>query len=155
MVDRKPAMVIIRAYTPDQQAQIFGHPLCMAGSDATTLAPDGPLAESVFHGAYSWASWYFQFMVQERRLLSAAQAVQRLTQTPARTLGLTDRGRIAPGFHADIVAFDADGFQSAATTFEPNQLARGMRHVWVNGVPALRDGELTGQRGGRVLRSVR
>jgi len=152
LAQRKPAMVIIRAYTPDQQAQVFGHPLCMAGSDATTLAPDGPLAGSVFHGAYSWAAWYFHFMVHERALLSAAQAVQRLTEVPARTLGLTDRGRIAHGFRADLAVFDATGFQSCATTFDPNRLAQGMRHVWVNGVPTLRDGELTGLRGGQVLR---
>jgi len=152
--ERKPAMVIIRAYTPDQQAQVFGHPLCMAGSDATTLAPDGPLANAVFHGAYTWAAWYFHFMVRERRLLSAAQAVQRLTQMPARTLGLTDRGAIAEGCCADIAVFDAQDFQSVATTFAPNQLARGMRHVWVNGVATLRDGQLTGQRGGQVIRRV-
>jgi N-acyl-D-aspartate/D-glutamate deacylase len=146
------AMVIIHAYTPDQQAMMFSHPLCMPGSDATTLAPDGPLAHSVFHGAYSWASWYFHFMVQERKLLTAAQAVQRLTQMPARRLGLSDRGQIAEGYRADIAVFDAEKFQATATTFEPNQLARGMRHVVVNGVHTLRDGSLTGSRGGQVIR---
>ena len=146
------AMVIIHAYTPDQQALMFSHPLCMPGSDATTLAPDGPLANSVFHGAYTWASWYFHFMVQERKLLTPAQAVQRLTQMPARRLGLTDRGQIAQGYRADIAVFDAEKFQATATTFEPNQLARGMRHVMVNGVHTLRDGSLTGSRGGQVIR---
>jgi N-acyl-D-aspartate/D-glutamate deacylase len=146
------AMVIIHAYTPDQQALMFSHPLCMPGSDATTLAPDGPLANSVFHGAYTWASWYFHFMVHERRLLKAEDAVQRLTQMPAERLGLRDRGRIAEGCRADIAVFDAVRFQASATTFEPNQLARGMRHVVVNGVVTLRDGSLTGSRGGQVIR---
>ena len=146
------AMVIIHAYTPGQQAHIFSHPLCMPGSDATTLAPDGPLAGSSFHGAYSWASWYFHFMVHERKLLSAAEAVQRLTAFPARTLGLTDRGRIAEGYHADLAVFDPQDFRATATTFEPNQLARGMRHVVVNGVVTLKDGQLTGARGGEVIR---
>jgi N-acyl-D-amino-acid deacylase len=146
------AMVIIHVYTPEHQALMFGHPLCMPGSDATTLAPDGPLANSVFHGAYSWASWYFHFMVHERKLLKPAEAVQRLTQMPAQRLGLRDRGRIAEGCRADIAVFDADKFQASATTFEPNQLARGMRHVVVNGVHTLRDGSLTGSRGGQVIR---
>ncbi len=146
------SMVIIHAYTPDQQAQIFSHPLCMPGSDATTLAPDGPLAGSSFHGAYSWASWYFQFMVHERKLLSAAEAVHRLTGFPARTLGLADRGRIADGWCADLAVFDPLEFRATATTFEPNQLARGMRHVVVNGVVTLKDGQLTGERGGEVIR---
>ena len=146
------AMVIIHAYTPDQQAQIFNHPLCMPGSDATTLAPDGPLAGSSFHGAYSWASWYFHFMVHERKLLSAAEAVHRLTGFPAQTLGLLDRGRIADGCCADLAVFDPLEFRATATTFEPNQLARGMRHVVVNGVVTLKDGQLTGARGGEVIR---
>jgi N-acyl-D-aspartate/D-glutamate deacylase len=146
------AMVIIHAYTPDQQALMFSHPLCMPGSDATSLAPDGPLANSVFHGAYTWASWYFHFMVHERRLLKAEQAVQRLTQMPAKRLGLRDRGTLAEGNRADIAVFDAGRFQAKATTFEPNQLARGMRHVVVNGVVTLREGSLTGSRGGQVIR---
>jgi N-acyl-D-aspartate/D-glutamate deacylase len=150
----KRAMVIMNVYTADDQAQMFGHPLCMPGSDATTLAPDGPLANTVFHGAYSWASWYFHFMVHERKLLKPAEAVQRLTQAPARRLGLADRGQIREGYRADIAVFDADRFQAAATTFEPNQLARGMRHVVVNGVHTLREGSLTGSRGGQVIRKA-
>lgn len=146
------AMVLIHAYTPDQQALMFSHPLCMPGSDATTLAPDGPLAASSFHGAYSWASWYFHFMVHERKLLSPGEAVRRLTQLPARTLGLKDRGELREGNCADIAVFDGAAFEARATTFEPNQLATGMRHVVVNGVHTLRDGVLTGSRGGRVLR---
>jgi N-acyl-D-aspartate/D-glutamate deacylase len=150
--DLARAMVIIRAYTPDQQAMMFRHPLCMPGSDATTLAPDGPLAGAVFHGAYSWAAWYFHFMVHERRLLSPAEAVRRMTGLPARTLGLRDRGRLAEGCRADLAVFDADEFRATATTFEPNQLAVGMRHVIVNGVPTFSDGRLTGRRAGEVIR---
>ena len=146
------AMVIIHAYTPDQQAAIFAHDLCMPGSDATTLAPDGPLAASAFHGAYSWASWYFHFMVHERRLLSAAQAVHRLSGFPAQTLGLSDRGQVREGWYADLAVFEPGGFRATATTFEPNQLARGMRHVVVNGIVTLKDGQLTGARGGEVIR---
>jgi N-acyl-D-amino-acid deacylase len=152
VADATRAIVLIKAYTPDQQALVFSHPLCMPASDATTLAPDGPLAREVFHGAYTWASWYFHFMVRERRLLSAAKAVQRMTELPARTLGLKTRGRIKEGYWADIAVFDGAEFKPVGTTLEPNRLARGMRHVLVNGVPTLRDGTLTGVRAGQVIR---
>ena len=59
-------MVIINAYDEQEQREAFAHPCCVPGSDATTLAPDGPLAESFFHGAYTWASWFWRFMVRER-----------------------------------------------------------------------------------------
>jgi len=148
----KRPMVIIRAYTPDQQEAVFAHPDCMPGSDATTLAPDGPLANAAFHGAYSWAAWYFRFMVRERAALSAEEAVHRLTGLPAEVLGLSDRGAIRVGARADIAAFDPASFSERATTFEPNQPATGMRHVVVNGAATLADGDFTGVRAGEVIK---
>ncbi len=145
-------MVIIRCYTPDQQREVFAHPLCMPASDATALAPDGPLAGSAFHGAYTWASWFYRFMVRETKALSPAQAIQKLTALPASILKLARRGRLAPGFSADIAVFDPEAYGERGTTFEPNQTAAGMVHVLVNGVLTLSDGALTGQRAGRVLR---
>jgi N-acyl-D-amino-acid deacylase len=150
--DTRRLMVILHAYDEQQQSEVFSNPLCMPGSDATTLAPDGPLAESFFHGAYTWASWFYRFMVDDKRLLTPAEAVHRLSGLPAETLGLRDRGVLKPGARADVAIFDAARFADTGTTFEPNQLANGMVHVLVNGVPTLRDGELTGDRAGEVLR---
>jgi N-acyl-D-aspartate/D-glutamate deacylase len=145
-------MVIIHAYSEEQQREAFAHPLCVPGSDATTLAPDGKLAGSFFHGAYTWASWFWRFMVSEERLLTPAEAVHRLTGQPAERLGLSDRGVLREGARADVVVFDAGRFADRGTTFEPNRLAEGVRHVIVNGVHTLRDGEPTGERAGMVLR---
>jgi len=145
-------MVIILCYTEDDQERIFAHPLCMPGSDATTLAPDGPLAGSVFHGAYSWASWFYDFMVNQRRALTPEAAIHRLTGLPAATLGLGDRGVLRVSAAADIAVFDPVRFRACATTFEPNQLADGMVHVVVNGRVTLKDGAMTGPRHGAVLR---
>ena len=39
-------------------------------------------------------------------LMSLGDAVRKLSALPASNLGITDRGRLAPGFHADIVLFD-------------------------------------------------
>jgi N-acyl-D-aspartate/D-glutamate deacylase len=145
-------MVIIHAYTEDEQREAFTHPLCVPGSDATTLAPDGPLADAWFHGAYTWAAWFYRFMVRDERLLTPAQAVHKLTEQPAARLGLADRGVLRPGACADVAVFDPERFAERGTTFEPNLLATGMMHVLVNGVQTLRDGEPTGERAGRVLR---
>jgi len=67
-------------------------------------------------------------------------------------LGLQDRGRLQVGYRADIAVFDPAEFGEVATTFEPNRLARGIRHVIVNGRVALADGRLTGERAGELLR---
>lgn len=148
-------MVILHTYTETGQKLAFAHPLCMPGSDATTLAPDGKLAGKVFHGAYTWAAWFWRAMVRDWKLLTPAEAVHRLTGMPASILGLTDRGTIKVGARADIAAFDPSEFAELGTTFEPNQLATGMRHVIVNGVLALEAGKRTPSRAGMVLRRPR
>ena len=145
-------MVVIHAYSENQQREAFAHELCVPASDATTLATDGKLAGSSFHGAYTWASWFWRFMVRDERLLSPEDAVHRLTGQPAERIGLSDRGVLREGARADVVVFDPRRFVERGTVFEPNQLAEGMRHVLVNGVPTLRDGKLTGERAGMVLR---
>lgn len=145
-------MVMIQAYSPAQQHAVFAHPDCMPASDATTLAPDGPLAGKVFHGAYTWAAWFWRTMVIETRRLSEGEAIHKLTRQPADRLGLSDRGRLEVGARADLVVFDPARFGERGTTFDPNQLAAGMRHVVVNGRVTLADGRLTGERAGAVIR---
>jgi len=145
-------MIIATTYRAEDLRAAFAHPDCMIGSDATALATDGPLAGTAFHGAYSWAAWFYRHFVRDTQTLSPAEAVRRLTSLPARRLGLTDRGLIRPGNWADLAIFDPATFGERGTTFEPNQIAAGMHHVLVNGTVTLKDGALTGQRGGRVLR---
>ncbi|MCS6854439.1 MAG: amidohydrolase family protein, partial [Elioraea sp.] len=75
--------VLIAAYTPDQQDEVFVHPLCSPASDATTLCPDGPLAGSAFHGAYTWAAFFWRRMVRETAALAPEEAIRKLTALPA------------------------------------------------------------------------
>ncbi len=145
-------MVIIHAYTEEQQREVFAHPLCVPGSDATTMAPTGPLAGQVFHGAYTWAAWYLRFCVQQEQVLSLPEAIRRLTSQPAERIGIRDRGVVRPGAYADIAVFDPVAFREEGTTFDPSRLATGMDTVIVNGVVTLSGGALTGSRSGEVLR---
>ena len=123
----------------------------MPGSDATTLAPDGPLSRSVFHGAYSWAAWFYRFMVREWNILTPEDAIHRLTGLPARTLDIKGRGILHTGAHADIVICDADRFADEGDAYSPNRLATSVAHVLVNGAVTLRHGRLTGKRAGVAL----
>ena len=147
-------MVILRSYSEALLRSAYEHPRCMIGSDATTLAPDGPLADETFYGAYTWAAWFYRRMVRELGMLTPEAAVARLTALPASTLGLTDRGLLSVGARADIIAFDHVRFGEVGTVAQPNRTAQGMRHVIVNGIVTMHDGALTGARGGAVIRRV-
>ena len=150
-IESRP-MVILLSYSEELLSQTYQHPHCMVGSDATALCPDGPLAEASFHGSYTWASWFYRRMVRETKTFTAEEAIHKITGMPAAVLGLKGRGIIQAGAWADLAIFDPATFGETGTTFEPNQLAIGMKHVIVNGEIGMRDGRITGKRTGQVLR---
>jgi N-acyl-D-aspartate/D-glutamate deacylase len=151
--DLHATMVICMAYEEADLHLPVSLPYCMPGSDAIALAPDGPLRDETFHGAYTWAGYYYRTFVRDKGLLSPAEAIRRMTSLPAQRMGLKDRGVIRKGNWADLAIFDPASFTDRGTTFEPNQVCEGMVHVLVNGALALESGRLTGNRAGQVLRS--
>ena len=144
--------IILHSYTEDLLRYTYQHPACLVGSDATALAPDGPLSKSMFHGSYTWASWFYRRMIRETQTFTPEEGIQKLTSQVAKRFGIKNRGILSKGSFADVVVFDPLSFGERGTTFEPSQIAENMHHVIVNGVLTLRKGELTGDRGGAVLR---
>ena len=92
--------------------------------------------------------------VRDEALLSLPDAIQRMTSLPADVIGLEGRGRLAPGAHADIVIFDAETVRDEATLDEPRRRAGGIERVLVNGTTVFRDGALTHQLPGSILRAT-
>ncbi len=92
--------------------------------------------------------------VREERLLPLALAIHKMTGLPAAQLRLTDRGRIAPGFVADLVVFDPATVIDRSTVEKPEEPPLGIPDVMVSGEWVVRDGAVTGKRPGRVLRSA-
>src|SRR5436190_4931554 len=75
-----------------------------------------------------------------------------MTSAAADRFNLADRGRIAPGFAADLFVFDPATVGDRASYEEPLERPIGIRHVLVAGVFALRDGEPTHATPGRILK---
>jgi N-acyl-D-aspartate/D-glutamate deacylase len=100
--------------------------------------------------------------VRERNALSLEDAVWRLTGHPHEAFRISERGLVAVGFHADLVAFDAEtvGTTPVERVYDqPGGADRllvqstGVEHMWVNGVATRINGEdLEGQRPGRLIR---
>ena len=123
------------------------------GSDAAAPAPEGAFLQSNPHPrAYGNFARLLGRYVRDEQLIPLAEAIRRLTSLPAENLHLEHRGRLAPGYFADVVVFDPARIQDHATFEAPHQLASGVRDVLVNGTAVLRAGEPTGATPGRVVR---
>ena len=72
--------------------------------------------------------------------ISLETMIQRMTDAPARRFGLTRRGRLEPGYRADVTVFDAERIIDTATYDDPRQEPAGIPYVIVNGRLAV-DGE--------------
>jgi N-acyl-D-amino-acid deacylase len=89
--------------------------------------------------------------VLTKHLLTMPQAIRRSSSRTATILGFKDRGTLAPGAFADVIAFDPATIGDKSTYEQPTILAAGMRYVFVNGVAAVDGGKPTGANAGKVL----
>jgi N-acyl-D-amino-acid deacylase len=122
------------------------------GSDEASQAPEGVFLRSMPHPrAYGNFARLLGKYVREEKLLPLEAAVRKLSSLPATNLGLDRRGLLREGYFADVVVFDPKTIADRATYEDPHQYAVGVRHVFVNGVQVLKDGEHTGAKPGRAL----
>lgn len=147
---------VLTAYTlmsDDNLARKLALPWMSIGSDEASLAPEGPfLLRNPHPRAYGSFARVLGHYVRERAVLSLAEAIRRMTALPAKTFGLTDRGRLREAYYADVVVFDAAEIRDTATFTDPHRYADGVVHVFVNGIQVLDEREYTGALPGRVVR---
>lgn len=130
--------------------RIMQHPRTMIASDGGIFMPTEDMPHPRNYGSFARVLGVY---VRERGVLDFTTAVHKMTRMPADRIGLADRGRIQPGAIADIAVLDPDEVVDRATFEDPHRLSEGVRHVFVNGQAVLLNGEMTGARPGRVLRS--
>jgi N-acyl-D-aspartate/D-glutamate deacylase len=122
----------------------------------------GAHVRGVINAEYSTAS--FAELVRDDDVFTVEELVQEFTDVPARLYGLTDRGRLEPGAHADVVVFDPDTIDTSPVSLArdlPGGATRlfsygvGIDRVLVGGTVVVADGAFTEARPGRLLRSGR
>ena len=122
------------------------------GSDEASQAPEGVFLKSNPHPrAYGNFARVLGKYVRDEKVIPMTEAIRRLSGLPATNLSLDHRGFIKEGMFADVVLFDPATIADRATFEKPHQYAVGVKHVFVNGVQVLRDGEHTGAKPGRAL----
>jgi N-acyl-D-amino-acid deacylase len=122
------------------------------GSDEASQAPEGVFLKSTPHPrAYGTFARVLGKYVREEKVVSLPEAIRRLSALPATNLELDHRGFLKADMFADVVVFDPATITDHATFESPRQYATGVKHVFVNGVEVLKDGEHTGAKPGRAL----
>lgn len=134
-------VVVLHLNTPEMEALAIESPL-------TAIASDGGLRAGIGHprtaGTYARVLGHY---VRERKTLSLMEALRKMTLMPAQRLEqrapiFRNKGRIRIGADADIAVFDPVMVIDRSTYAQPAIPAIGFRHVLVNGVAVVRDGQL-------------
>ncbi|OGW53349.1 MAG: hypothetical protein A2Y81_03520 [Nitrospirae bacterium RBG_13_43_8] len=131
-------------------------PCCMIGTDSAARSFSGPTYKGKPHprGFGSFPRFLGKY-VRGEGLIGMSEGIHKITVLPARRFGIHKRGIIKRGAYADIVIFDYTKIIDKPTYKEPFTKSEGIYYVFVNGVPALRDGQLTDSKSGRILRHGR
>jgi N-acyl-D-amino-acid deacylase len=89
---------------------------------------------------------------REQKALPLKLAIHKMTMLPAQQLGLKDRGKIAPGYIADLVLFDPATVRDQSTIEHWNAPPVGIKAVMVSGRWVVKDNQLTGEHPGKIIR---
>jgi N-acyl-D-amino-acid deacylase len=131
-------------------------PYCMIGTDSSARSFSGRTRKGKPHprGFGSFPRFLGKY-VRGERITSLSEGIHKITMLPAKRFGIQQRGIIKRGAYADIVIFDYTKITDKATYKEPFSKSEGIYYVFVNGVPALWEGQLTISKSGRILRHGR
>jgi N-acyl-D-amino-acid deacylase len=142
-------MAVRHARPVEEFARIFARAEHMGGSDGIFIG-----AHPHPRGCGTFAR-YLREYVREARSWSWPDAAHHLATAPAARFALGQRGRVRPGWIADLIVVDPDRVADQATYADPLQDAVGIDDVLVAGQPVLANGTLADNRPGRGLRRER
>lgn len=138
--------MVLELMDDDDIRRVLAHPLSMVGSDGIPL-PGKPHPR--------WAGTFARVLgryTRDEGVLELTAAIRKMTSQAAERFGLADRGSLIERKQADIVVFDPRAIMDAATFETPLSPARGVKHVIVNGKPAILNCRPTGARAGQFIR---
>jgi len=96
---------------------------------------------------------FLSHYVKQKKIMSLARAINKMTGLPAKKLGLPKRGRLEKGYKADVVVINWDKIDDTATIHLPYRFPEGIDYVIVNGQISVAKGKLVKNvRSGKILR---
>ena len=146
LLERGSPGIIARFGAEPDLVKILRQPTTSIACDCGAVA--GQTSHPRYYGTFPRVLGHY---VREQKALTWEDAVRKMTGLPATTIGLVDRGFLAPGMAADVAVFNPDTVIDRATFEEPMRPSEGVRFVVINGRLVVRDGEPLGVQAGRPL----
>lgn len=142
--------VVLRGFSMNEtDVRAFAaRPWVATASDAGIALPGDGLIHARYYGTFPRK---IRKYVLDGPLLPLGQAIRSMTSFPAEIMGFQDRGRIEPGYSADLVVLDLETVRDKATYFEPHQYAEGIPFVMINGTFVVENSAPTFKLPGTVL----
>lgn len=127
-------------------ATVLAHPLVMVGCDSNTGN-----GASYFHPRRrtSFPRVLGKY-VREEKITTLPEMIRKMTSLPAQVYKLPGKGRIAPGYDADICIFDPDTIRDTADYVDVHAPNIGIHYVLVNGQVVVEDGKYNGTLAARL-----
>ncbi|MEQ9299629.1 MAG: amidohydrolase family protein [Cyclobacteriaceae bacterium] len=126
-------------------------PWLITTTDAGISPPENPPVHARYYGTYPRKIAHY---AKKRGVISVEHAIRSSTSLPAQFMGFKDRGMIKEGYAADIVIFDLEEIEDKATFVNPHQYPAGIEQVLIGGEFMVKDGELTKNLPGRVIKNT-
>ncbi|HEY8131517.1 MAG TPA: amidohydrolase family protein, partial [Thermoanaerobaculia bacterium] len=147
-----PSVIYFSMNEADVQ-EALKQPWVSLGSDSGSPTPMARASGAAAHPrAYGTFPRVLGHYVRDEKLFTLEEAIRKMTSQAADRAQLADRGILRPGMKADIVVFDPVRIRDVATFEDPHHFSEGVIDVIVNGVPVLREEQMTEALPGRVLR---
>ena len=144
--------------TLDGLHEMLSHPFTVPG-----LGDGGAHVGTICDGSFPTTLLAYWGRDRERGTLPLPYLVQQHCRDTAQTVGLFDRGVLAPGYRADINIVDYDNLRLHKPEIVADlpaggkrllQRAEGWAHTFVAGVETYRNGKATGALPGRLIRGA-
>ena len=140
-----------KGMSEENMMRILQQPFVCCCTDESARPEDFSIGRSHPRGFGSFP----EFFSLIEPILGAGEAIRKMTSLPAEIFGLNQRGRVLPGFFADLVLFDPGKMlkpEKVANFANPHTKAEGIEKVWVNGILTYEDKAMTGNRNGKFAR---
>ena len=153
LIDEKANVeAIYFCMSQENMDRILAKPWVVVGSDSGARNIDGPLAQGRPHPrTFGSFPKFFAEYVTRKKVFTIPEAIRKMSTAGCEFFKIANRGKLKPGYFADIVIFDPEQFDDTSTYKEPLSYPVGLSHVFVNGVHAVKNGRPCDAGAGRAI----